>query len=79
MKANFVDKGASRYVVGKVGKFDQKNEMFKRPFWDSSVMDLGQKFYFTKVMPKDKPGYMLQDQSLTNAAWQEFFPLCRLF
>ena len=70
MKANFVDKGASRYVVGKVERFDQKNEMFKRSFWDPKMMDLGRKFYREEVMPTDKPGYRLQDQALVNAAWR---------
>lgn len=69
MKADATDKGADRYVVGDIKRFDQKNEMFCRPFWDESMSHLGQKFYFTKVIPKDKQGYMLHDQSLTNAAW----------
>ena len=32
MKARFVEQGASRYVVGDVIRFDQKNEMFCRLF-----------------------------------------------
>jgi len=28
---NFVDQGASRYLIGNVEPYDQKNEMFKRP------------------------------------------------
>ena len=54
-------KGAGRYVVGEVRQFDQKNEMFKRPFWDPEMLDLGQRFYRNEVMPKDKPGYRLCD------------------
>lgn len=69
MKVNFVDKGASRYIVGKVERFHQKNEMFKRPLWDPKMMDLGQKFYIEEVPPRDKPGYRLKDQALVNAAW----------
>jgi len=69
MKVNLVDKGADRYVVGKVEQFDQKSEMFSRPFWDSSVKHLGQKFYFEKVLPREKPGYTLEDKSLVNASW----------
>ena len=69
MKVNFVDKGADRYVVGNVERFDQKNEMFKRPLWDPKKMPLRQKFYIEEVMPGDKPGYTLQDQALVNAAW----------
>ncbi len=63
-------KGASRYVVGKVEPFDQKNDMYKRAIWDSSVKHIGQKFYIEEVMPReDKPGYMLKDQAFRNAAW----------
>ena len=69
MKVNFVEKGADRYVVGEVERFDQKNGMFKRASWDPKMMDLGRKFYMEEVMPKDKPGYRLQDMALVNAAW----------
>jgi len=64
-----VAKGAGRYVVGHVERFDQKNEMFKRAIWDPSQKHIGQKFYIEEVMPKDKPGYMLKDQAFRNAAW----------
>lgn len=69
MKADLVAKGAGRYVVGKVERFDQKNEMFSRLVWDPKILDLGQKFRMEEVMPKDKPGYRLQDQAFVNAAW----------
>lgn len=60
--------GASRYVVGRVERFDQKNDMFKRPRWDSSVA-FGQKYYGL-VMPKDdKPGYTYLEMAFKNAAW----------
>ena len=66
----FVEQGASRYVVGNVEPYDQKNEMFKRPFWDLQARELGKKFYFTPVMPRDKAGYRLYDQSMVNASWR---------
>jgi reductive dehalogenase len=69
MKARFVEQGASRYVVGDVTRFDQKNEMFCRPFWDEAKLDLGKKFYMTEVPPKDKPGYELKGQAMVNASW----------
>ena len=55
----FVDQGASRYLISNIEPYDQKNEMFKRPFWDSQMKAVGEKFYFTPVMPKDKPGYRI--------------------
>ena len=61
-------KGASRYVAGEVKKFDQKNDMFKRPRWDPEVA-FGQKYY-GMIMPKDdKPGYTLLEMAFKNAAW----------
>ena len=65
----YVERGAGRYVAGQIEAFDQKNEMFCRPFWDPAMLDLGKKFYMTEVPPKDKPGYRLHDQALVNAAW----------
>jgi reductive dehalogenase len=69
MNAEFVDTGARRYLIGNVEQFDQKNEMFCRPLWDEEMLDLGKKFYMTEVLPKDKPGFRLKDQSMVNAAW----------
>jgi hypothetical protein len=69
MKARFAEQGASRYVVGEVSQFDQKNEMFCRPLWDEAQLDLANKFYMTEVPPKDKPGYELKAQAMLNASW----------
>lgn len=69
MKARFAEQGASRYVVREVSQFDQKNEMFCRPLWDESQLELGKKFYMTEVPPKDKPGYELKGQAMVNASW----------
>lgn len=66
----FVDQGAGRYVAGSVEQFDQKNEMFKRPFWDPQMREVGKRFYFTPVNPREKSGYRLSDQSLVNASWR---------
>ena len=64
-----VAKGASRYVVGEVERFDQKNEMFKRPGWDPKVTHLFEKYYGV-IMPKEnKPGFTLLDMAFRNAAW----------
>jgi epoxyqueuosine reductase len=63
-----VSKGAGRYVVGEVAQYDQKNEMFKRPRWDSSVENCA-KFYGVAMPEEDKPGYTLLDLAFKNAAW----------
>lgn len=65
-----VEQGASRYVIGNVEPYDQKNEMFKRAFWDPLMRDVGKKFYYAEMMPRDKSGYRLYDQSLVNASWR---------
>ena len=67
---NFVDQGASRYLIGNIEPYDQKNEMFKRPFWDPEMRALGEKFYFTAIEPREKPGYRLSDISAINASWR---------
>ncbi|NNG00543.1 MAG: reductive dehalogenase [Desulfobacteraceae bacterium] len=64
-----VKEGASRYIDGAITRFDQKNEMFNRPFWDPAFKDLYQRFYMDTVPPKNLPGYDLHDQALVNAAW----------
>jgi len=70
MKVNFVEQGAKRYVIGKTERFDQKNEMFCRPFWDPPLLELGKLFYETEVPPKRKSGYSLKDQAMVNASWR---------
>ncbi len=67
---NYVAKGAERYVVGQTPAFDQKNEMFKRPWWDPAMAGLGERFYHAAVMPKAMRGYRLTDFSLVNASWR---------
>jgi reductive dehalogenase len=64
-----VAKGAGRYVVGTLTPFDQKDEMFKRPLWDESVADLGQKFYGRWEPQKDRAGYGQMDQAIKNASY----------
>lgn len=34
------------------------------------MRELGEKFYFTPVIPKEKSGYRLSDMSLINASWR---------
>jgi len=66
-----VAKGASRYVVGEVERFNQKNQMFRRVEWDPDpkLKHLYEKYYGV-VMPKEnKPGFSLVDLAFRNAAW----------
>ena len=68
MKPNLVPEGADRYVVGKVERFDQKNNVFFRATWDLSLVELGRQFYGV-VYPKDRPGYRLEDMAFNQAGW----------
>ena len=68
MRPKLAARGADRYAVGKVERFDQKNAMYFRAVWDPSVSELGKK-YFTVFQPKDKPGYRLEDMSFSQAGW----------
>jgi len=62
------DQGADRYAVGEIERYDQKNEMFKRPRWDPSVENC-QKFYGVTMPKEDKPGYTHLELAFKNAAW----------
>ncbi|GAH33599.1 putative reductive dehalogenase (rdhA), partial [marine sediment metagenome] len=68
MRGDFVAKGADRYVVGKVERFDQKYEMFSRIRW--ALPAVCRKLFFTTKMPDEtKSGYTLHDAAFRNAAW----------
>ena len=68
MKPNRVSKGAERYVVGKVERFDQQNNLFFRAVWEPSFADLRKQFY-SVVYPEDRPGYRLEDVAFEQAGW----------
>ena len=69
MGVTYVEKGASRYIIGDTQPFDQKNEMFKRPLWNPVMSVLGKNSMPTLSCQKNKPGYMLKDQAAVNASW----------
>jgi len=66
----YVAQGAERYVSGDVVPYDQRNEMFKRPFWEPQKEKLRDQFYFSETPPEDEPGYRLSDMALVNASWR---------
>jgi len=68
MEAGSGVKGADRYAVGKVERYDQRNNAYFRSVWDPSLVELGKK-YFGILYPKDKPGYRLEDMSFSQAGW----------
>ena len=49
-------------------RFDQKNEMFKRAFWDEKMQSLGNRFY-KDIKYQDKDGYRKIDYAFRNASW----------
>lgn len=62
-----VIKGADRYVVGEVERFNQKNEMFKRVKWDTSVMHIPANFAKNMLLKKSKPGYTSEEVAFFEA------------
>ena len=67
MKATLEGKGTARYIAGDVPRFDQKFEMFKRPFWDESARDTEE---WSKIAPDNtRPGYTIQDLAYRDAGW----------
>jgi len=72
MKPNLVAEGASRYVVGEVGRFDQKNELLKMSTLEPAMRDLARKYYarFSGFeTPRKKEGYSIRELALANAGW----------
>jgi reductive dehalogenase len=68
VKSLTLDGWEKKYVVEPVERFDQKNEMFSRPFWDPELRDLKRKA-LGLVMPRDRAGYKLPEVALADAAW----------
>ena len=72
MKPNLVSKGASRYVVGEVERFDQRNEVFKRVTVEPAMRDVARAYYARYgglAMPKEKAGYTIKELALAMAGW----------
>ncbi|MFC1969251.1 reductive dehalogenase [Chloroflexota bacterium] len=72
MKPRSVVKGTDRYIVGQIERFDQKEEIFKRSTWDSSLLELAKKYYARfdgQAMPQDRDGYTLKEMALSMAGW----------
>jgi reductive dehalogenase len=61
-------KGTSKYIVGLIERFDQKNDMFKRVSWDPLFQEAREKFYGVHY-PKNKNGFNHEDLALKEAAW----------
>jgi len=66
--SDITPKATSKYIVGPVERFDQKDEIFKRARWDPSLQNEAKHFLST-VYPKNKKGYTLKDLALRDAAW----------
>ena len=73
MRPGPASKGASRYVVGEVERFSQKNDMFSRTRWDPSLSEIGEKLWAPQEPDQNIAGHTLQDYALENAAW--FIPI----
>jgi len=61
-------KGTAKYIVGKVERFDQKNELYKRTTWDPPLQEMGREFYGPRHF-RSKVGYQHEDFALQEASW----------
>jgi reductive dehalogenase len=61
-------RATSKYIVGQVERFDQRNDMYKRTRWDPELKELGKKLW-AATPPKGKEGYTLEERALENAGW----------
>jgi len=59
----------NKYIVGPLETFDQKNDFYKRSWWDPGVKDIYDKVYGQRIIPRDKPGWTLQEIALGDGAW----------
>lgn len=62
-------KGTSKYIVGPIERFDQKNEMFKRARWDPRCLKMGEKFYLGTYSLNNKKGYRQENLAFSESAW----------
>lgn len=74
-KPDILGKGANAYVVGNAGKFDQKNNMFKRALWDPGQQKYGKMYFLERwdgeeLLKRDKVGFTLKDAAFEEAAWR---------
>ncbi len=72
MKPGLAYKGADRYVIGKVERFDQKNEMGKRVIWEPEMKDIAKAYYARfngLAMPEEKEGFTIKELALEMAGW----------
>ena len=67
-------RGTARYIVDQIERFDQKNEMFKRPLWDTELMEIGRSFYGVQYPREERPGYDFVSQAFKNASY--YLDLC---
>jgi len=49
------------------GRFDQKNEVFKRGHWDPEIIPHSERFH--ELVYRDRPGYTKLEYSLQAASW----------
>ena len=68
MKYQTMAEWEKKWIAGQVERFDQKNETFKRPFWDPEMKDVRRPVFGT-VMPKDKAGYRYEEMVFGDASW----------
>ena len=57
-----------KLLVGPIGRFDQRNDMFRRARYDPEWIEQARAFY-GPAQVQDKAGYTQEDYALCSAAW----------
>ena len=61
MKLGLSYTGADRYVIERIERFDQKNEMLKRATWEPEMKDMARGYYARfngLAVPRGLEGYL---------------------
>lgn len=58
-----------KYIVAPQQRFDQKNEFYKRSWWDPGVRNIYEKVYGQRITPGEKAGWTLPEIALGEGAW----------
>ncbi len=69
MRRTTPEEWEKKYIVEPQERFDQKNELYKRSWWDPGLKQLWENVYGEKIAPRDKAGWTLQDIALGDGAW----------
>lgn len=69
MRRLSLDQWEKKYIVAPQERFDQKNELYKRSWWDPEMKAIYEKVYQERIAPREKAGWTLPEIALGEGAW----------